>query len=325
MYAELLTEAAADVARGGVVAHVLSGHEDAPERAALALRLLGAVHRLVLEGRVPELAVYYPSVGGTADPLKAWPVFHRVLETHEAEIRARLDAPPQTNEVGRSAPLLGGLLRIAAETRLPVRLLEIGTSAGLNLRFDHFRYDLGSRVYGPAVSPVLLSPAWTNSGPPLDAPLEVAERIGCDPMPIDGASPEGRLGLLSYVWPDQPDRIARLRGACEVAERVPATLVRAGGADFLADLAPAEGVVTVVWHSIMRQYVTPAEWRTIEGSLSRAGEAATPRAPVAHLAFEPRRDDDGVVIFEVTLRLWPGGEPRVIGTAPPHGLPVTWN
>jgi hypothetical protein len=37
--------------------------------------------------------------------------------------------------------LIGGFLRVAAMTRRPLRLLEVGSSAGLNLRWDHYRYE----------------------------------------------------------------------------------------------------------------------------------------------------------------------------------------
>ncbi|MDP9398019.1 MAG: DUF2332 domain-containing protein [Actinomycetota bacterium] len=141
LYAGLLARGADDVPAGGVVAAVLAGHEDDPGDAALALRLLGAVHRIVLEGRGGALARYYPSVGGQADPAAAWPHLLAVLEEHADEVRRGLEQAPQTNEVGRAAPLLGGLLHVAAATGLPVRLLELGASAGLNLNVDAFRVE----------------------------------------------------------------------------------------------------------------------------------------------------------------------------------------
>jgi hypothetical protein len=95
------------------------------------LRLLGAVHRLVLQGRAPELAAFYPSVGGQGRAADAWPAFRRTLAAHRDEVRALLDRPVQTNEVGRAAALYGGLLVAAAgesafERPVNVRLLELG-------------------------------------------------------------------------------------------------------------------------------------------------------------------------------------------------------
>ncbi|NDU73417.1 DUF2332 family protein [Actinomadura sp. DSM 109109] len=326
MYAELLARAADDP--GGAVTGVLgerttTGH---------VLGMLGTVHRLVLDGRVPELAAHYPTAGGTRDPLAAWPAFRDVLAAHAAEIRAGLLDPPQTNEVGRAAPLVGGLLAVADACRsgragaparsLPIRLLEIGASAGLNLRADRFRLLHESGAYGPE-SPVVLPDAWRGL-PPAGPPLAIAERRGCDPNPLDAASPAGRRRLLSYVWPDQAARVARLRAAFEVAARVPATVVKAGAGDFLEGLAPQRGVATVVWHSTMRAYLSPEEAARVDRSIERAGAAATPDAPLAHLSFEGRDASRLDVLHVVTLRLWPGGERVVLGEGPSHGLPTTW-
>jgi hypothetical protein len=67
MYGQLLDRVGADVSEGGVFADVLSGHENDPGPSALALRLLGGLHRLVLDGRAPALRRWYPSVGGRWD------------------------------------------------------------------------------------------------------------------------------------------------------------------------------------------------------------------------------------------------------------------
>lgn len=159
MYAELLTRAAGDP--GEAVTGVLGERTGT----GFILGMLGTVHRLVLEGRAPDLAAHYPTAGGTDDPLDAWPAFRDVLAEHAAEIRAGLLDPPQTNEVGRAAPLVGGLLTIADACRPagapapPIRLLEIGASAGLNLRADRFRFLHEGGAYGPE-SPVVLPDAW---------------------------------------------------------------------------------------------------------------------------------------------------------------------
>src|SRR5690349_3497850 len=105
MYADLLARAADDVERGGPVAGVLAGHEDDPGPSALGLRLLGSVHRLVLERRAGALATYYPSVGGSWQPDAGWVAFQELLEDQTEAVREWLDRAPQTNEVGRSTAL----------------------------------------------------------------------------------------------------------------------------------------------------------------------------------------------------------------------------
>jgi len=149
MYASLLRRVAEDIDEGGVCCTVLSGREHDSGPSALALRLAGSVHRLVLNSEVPELARYYPSVGGAWDAAAGRLAFEAVLRTRAEDVRRWLDHPPQTNEVGRAAALMGGLLRIGETIRLPIRLFELGSSAGLNLRADHLGYtdDAGS-AYG---------------------------------------------------------------------------------------------------------------------------------------------------------------------------------
>jgi hypothetical protein len=154
-YAELLARAAGELAEGEIVWAVLQGHEEDPSDSALALRLMGAVHRLVLRGDAPELAAHYPSAGGR--PHDPWPAFRAVLERHAAELRTLVENPVQTNEPGRCAALLGGFLEVARQTGPPLRLLEVGASAGLNLRFDRYRYELGRSTWGPPNSLVRLT------------------------------------------------------------------------------------------------------------------------------------------------------------------------
>jgi hypothetical protein len=326
LYAVLLQHVADDVESGGPAYDVLRGHEDDPGPSALALRLMGGVHRLVLERRAPALALTYPSVGGTGDPEAAWTALRPVLAEFVDELRARLGQPPQTNEVGRAAALVGGLLRVAAAHARPLRLVEIGTSAGLNLRADRFRIELADgRSVGPAESPVVLTDAWHGRLPSMDRALVVVERAGCDLAPVDPTTTEGRLLLTSYVWPDQLARLERLRGALELAREVPATVVAAGAADFLDGIDLRGGTTTVVWHSVMWQYLGNAERARVDARLEELGDQASDRAGFAHLALEPRRRSPGAAHeMLVALTTWPGGVEQVLGRAPPHGLPTTW-
>lgn len=351
LYEHLLSEAAADVRAGGPTLDVLEPFAAEPPGAALALKLMGSVHRLVLERAAPELATFYPNVGGSGSPEHAWPVFQDLLREHRDAIVDGMARPVQTNEVGRSAALLGGFLAVGRRTGLPLRLLEIGSSAGLNLRWDHYRYGSGDEGWGPAASPVRFAPF--RPAPPLDADVTVASREGVDPDPLDPASPADRLTLCSYVWPDQEARWTRLKGAFEVAASVPAIVEQGGGAAWLEERlrTPAPGMATVVFHSIVMQYVEREERARIVSLMQQAGDAATAQAPLAWLRMEPplshlgrffasedERSDVHEWLFPeapqpeathedlavVSLTPWPGGRTRVVARAGYHGDPVVW-
>jgi hypothetical protein len=202
MYAELLRRSADDVEAGGPVARVLAGHEHDPGPSALGLRLLGSVHRLVLERRAGALAAYYPSVGGTWKAEGGWRAFTALLAEQPDAVREWLDRAPQTNEVGRAPVLYGGLLHLARD--LPLRLLEIGASAGLNLRVDRFAYlDEDGRRFGAATDDLVLTEAWRGRRLEPWPGMRIVERLGSDLAPVDPASNDGRMLLTAYVWPDQ--------------------------------------------------------------------------------------------------------------------------
>ncbi|HUR73721.1 MAG TPA: DUF2332 domain-containing protein, partial [Sporichthya sp.] len=312
MYEALLAFAADDYAAGGPVAEVLAGWTSDPGPAALALRLLGTVHRFALTGQAPELGRLYPSVAGADvepfDPGAAWVAFRDLLVSRFDQVRAGLASPPQTNEIGRSALLIGGLLVLRSQFDLPVRLVEIGASAGLNLRPDQVRIELpdGEGV-GPPGSPVTLSDVWHGMLPPLDRPIEIVDRYGADLDPVDVTAAAGRLRLLSYVWPDQPARINRLRGAFDLAAALPVPVIREGAVQTVSALKPVPGTVTVIWHSVMTQYLPEAERDELRAAFQTLGALATAEAPVARLAFEASRVPSASgVQFGLRLSTWPG-------------------
>lgn len=327
LYAGLLDDVAADVAAGGPCRAAVAPYASEPEGHAAVLRLLCAVHELALEGAAPALAAHYPSCGGTPGP-GVGAAFVATVAEHLDRVRTRTADPIQTNEVGRSAALVGGLL-VIARRGLPVRLLEVGASAGLNLRADRYRYEAGDgSAFGPADSPVRFADPWAGGPvPPLDARLDVVERRGCDARPLDPAAPADVLRLRASLWPDQAERRARLDGALEVAAQVPAAVDRADAGEWaaarLAD--PVEGAVTVLTHSIVAQYLAPVTRRALERALEDAGARATPSAPVAWLRMEPA----GPTHAEVRLTLWPApGRGRagatVLARSAFHGPPVHW-
>ncbi|MEU4195957.1 DUF2332 domain-containing protein [Kribbella sp. NPDC026611] len=327
MYAEVLRLLVDDYEVGGVTVEVLAEYDGRSFGEAIGLRLLAAVHGLVLSGETPELAAFYPSVGGTWDAVLGWEAFKQTMQSRIGEIRSLLAQPPQTNEVGRAASLYGGLLHLVDAVPLPVRLFEIGASGGLNLRADHFRYVADGTTYGAPDSPVVFDEAWTGKVPAAD--LRIAERVGCDIAPVDPLTPNGALTLTSYVWPDMTDRLERLRGALLVAQQVPADIRPEDAVSFVNGMELSEGHVTVLWHSIMWQYLRRTDRTAIEERLAGLGKQATESNPLAHVRLEPHRvlthghNEDGWE-YRIDLQTWPGGELRRLGTATPHGQDLVW-
>ena len=326
LYESLLNRIAADLERGGVSRGVLAGHEDDPGPSALALRVAGSVHRLVLEGDAPELAMFYPSAGGDWNPRSGWKAFGAVLRDQPERVRQRLDQAPQTNEIGRAGALMGGLLHIGESHRLPLRLFEMGCSGGLNLFPDHYFYvDETGAGQGREDSAVRLDGAWRGRRLTPWTDLQVHERVGGDIAPVDVNTADGRLTLMSYVWPDQLARLGRLRDAFEVASEVSAEVRRQDAVSFVRDITVADRTTTVLWHSVMWQYLSRADRDAVTDLVELIGSTATNSAPFAHLYLEPtRRTPEASHEFLVVRRLWPGGETRILGKAAPHGLPTTW-
>jgi hypothetical protein len=316
LYRDLLERAAAEVGRGGAVWGVLRGHEFDPPGSALVLRLMGAVNQMVLTGELPALAALY--VNPDRDPLATWEAFAAALAERRDELRRLAERPVQTNEVGRCAALLPGFLIVAGATGLPLRLLELGSSAGLNLRWDRYRYTAAGFTWGPSDSPLEVQFESLGAGLPAGT-ATVAERRGCDPTPVDPGVEEGRQTLLAYIWPDQRRRVERLLAAIEVARETPAAVDRAAAVGWLGrQLAePRPGLATVVFHSIVIQYLPESERRALTALLAVAGERAEPRAPLAWLRMEPAGER-----ADLRLTIWPGGEERRLGSAGYHGDPV---
>lgn len=309
----LLAGAAADAAAGGVVAELFAGREG-PVGSVPALRLLAALHRAVLARQAPELALHYPTVGGTAGAAGAWEAARRLLADRFDLLAGYAERPVQTNEVGRAAVLLTGLLYAAAQDPRPLRLLEIGASAGLNLNVDRYRYVAGTAALGPSGSPVVLVDPWDGPAPGLTRMPVIAERAGCDPAPVDPTTADGRLTLSSCVWADHVERFRRLGGALAVAADFPARVDRADAAEWLdRRLREPYAGPTVVWQSVVQQYMDPIGRADLAAVLAGSG-------PLLHLAMEPSADDPGRLPLVATTV--PGGAAVQLATAGGHGPPV---
>ncbi|MEX1162946.1 MAG: DUF2332 domain-containing protein [Nitriliruptor sp.] len=323
LYAHLLTTAAQDVLGGGPLADLLVPRVRPGRGDAAGLRLMAAVHRLVLTRRATKLATHFPSVGGTPDLGTAGATFLDAITDHLEVLRVDVERPCQTNEVGRAAGLVVGLLACSAITGLPLAIREVGAAAGLNLRLDHWRYELpGDTIVGDPDGEVVLAGRWRAPVPHADHGFRVVDRRGCDRNPIDPTTAEGRLALSASVWADQPARFERLGAALRTAARVPATVDAASAAAWTREhVTPAAGRVTVVYHSIVEEYLEADERAAFHRAVEAAGAAATEEAPIAWLRMEPSSE---LRHHAVSLRLWPHApELRHLATTGAHGDDVT--
>lgn len=292
--------------------------DPAPGGDALALRLCGGLHFLVRAGAAPGLAALYPPA-----PLPDAAALGEALAPllQGDALLPWLERAPQTNEVGRAAVLMAGLLVAAARFRRPLALYELGASAGLNLQLDRYACDLGGRAAGDSASIVRLAPEWTGSPPPA-AEVRIAGRQGVDLNPFDVRRDRDRL--LAYIWPDQRLRLAQAKAALDIAAAAPPPVTRGDAADWLeqrlAIPGPA-GIARIVMHSVAFQYFPAAAQARVVRHVAQAGAAATGQAPLAWLRFEKLAGEDG---YSLRLRAWPAGEDRLLAWAHPHASSIKW-
>lgn len=304
--------------------HRILNWQGAPQRDALPLRAAGALNALSRSGQHPALTAAYPP--HTADDETLAAAIAQAIAAHDTFLAGFLDSPPQTNEVARSGSLLGGALHLAAMTQLPIDLYEIGSSAGLNLGFDRYAYNLGDKSWGRAEEGVHIDQQWSGAPPPLDAPLTIRSRHACDQNPLDPSSEETRERLLAYCWPDQTARKERLAAALTSAARTGFRVENADAADWVERhfASPGKpGGVRLLMHSIVWQYLPAAIAARIRAAIEKAGAAATADAPIAWLRIEP--EDNHAPTATVSLTLWPTGETKTLGQADFHGRFTKWN
>lgn len=310
-----------DGERGGAVMHRIRCWQGPALADALPLRIAGGLHALHLNRVEPGLAPIY--AGDVPDDIAGRVA--AALEAHEGALLPWLDGPPQTNEAGRSWGFAAAMLWLV-EQGCPDQfaLFELGSSAGINLMMDRYRFDLGGVVAGPDGATLRIAPEWRGQPPP-GRTFAILSTEGCDVAPVDIGDPQQALRLRAYIWPEHAARMARLDAAVAAARQDPPRIARARAADFVAEVLarPAPTAVTrLVMHSVVWQYIPKAERDEITARMEAAGAQATAAAPLAWVMLEANRDTHR---HELTVRWWPGGpRPVRLATAHPHGAWVEW-
>jgi hypothetical protein len=319
--AKIIEAAADDYADKGVVASLLKDWKSDPVAAALGLRLAGAFHYLASAHPESALGEAYKKHGEEWTSQSLRTLIDETARSDEATMQYYIAHAVQTNEVRRAAALLGGFLEVVACTDLPLDLYEIGASAGLLLNWDRYRYDFGS--FGWGGGGLALAAEWKGPRPEWPEYAPVHAREGCDVNPIAYGDDEAVARAAAYIWVEQIDRRERFLKAIAIARNLRPAVARADAGDWLHEKLRGrpEGRATVVYQSVMAQYMSVDARKMVKHAIGNAAQMASASRPVAWLKFEP---DDGGVNFAVDLTVWPGGKLRRLAYAHPHGAWVEW-
>ncbi|OYY68153.1 DUF2332 domain-containing protein [Sphingomonas sp. 28-63-12] len=316
IYARLCTAIANGLTRESKTGARILDWTGEPTRDALPLRFIGGLHALVLAGVDHDLAAIFS--GKTTDEGAIIATLGRVLMRHDDALMPWLDGPPQTNEPGRSGALIYGLLEVARRFGPRIEILEIGSSGGLNLLIDRYRFDLGGTIVGPAESPLTITPEWRGDPPPAAA-IDIVSTRGCDIIPLDVTDPALERRLAAYIWAEKPERQARLKTAIEMVRQSRVRIDHADAADWVeARLAEPQAlsVTRVLMHSVVWQYLPEAVADRIRKAMATSGANATADRPLGWVSMEP---DRALAEQVVTVKTWPGdGSRTVIATAHAH-------
>nr|WP_298926558.1 DUF2332 domain-containing protein [uncultured Erythrobacter sp.] len=295
---------------------------------AMPLRMAGGLHYLLVSGQDDRLARVYS--GQITDQSQIDAITCDLVKTYDTQLLPWLDGPPQTNEAGRAASIMGGLLWLAQRTVPKFELFELGASAGVLTMLDRYRFHLGETAIGPLGSPMQIEPVWKGEGSPPAAPenFQILSVRGCDVAPINLADPDSARRLKSYVWPDAPGRMARIDAAIALAGASAPDLVKQDAGEFVAELLAepqATGVTRAMFHSIMWQYMPASTQNAITDAFEAAGAKASPERPLAWVSLET---DPATFRHELKVRIWDGspdnGETHLLSHAHPHGAWVEW-
>ena len=319
LYEHLACSIAADHELLALAAHAAQG-QPVPNL------LLAAVHFLLLKGQADPLAQFYPSLTPVASsPEAAYPAFRAFCLAHAAAILHLLATRRvQTNEVGRCAYLLPAFTLVAtlAHER-PLALIEIGTSAGLNLLWDQYGYHYGQdAVYGDLRSSVQI--ACTLRGtkrPPLpDRMPAVALRVGVDLHVVDTGDAGEALWLRALVWPEQLERARLLHNAMEITRRSPPELLSGDGVTLLPQVlrtVPEAAAVCVFHTYTINQFSAEARDR-LSAVLAEYGA----RRDIYRLSAEWM----GAPHPQLELTAWQNGQAhhRLLAYCDHHGRWLEW-
>lgn len=217
--------------------------------------LFASVQYLLLNTQDP-LKAYYSSF--TENPLpieEAFLPFKKFVLNNEDSLKALFQTKlVQTNEVRRCAYLYPLFTEIYREHQKPLALIEIGTSAGLQLGVERYNYLYNEELF-VMNSENTLTLSSTNTGEPLPPSIcstpNVKTRIGIDLNPINLKDKNELNWLQALIWPEHSERRNLLLRAAEVVTQLDIQFVRGDAISMLEDIChqvPQDELI-VIFHT----------------------------------------------------------------------------
>lgn len=285
--------------------------------------LLAAVHFHVLRGVSHPLRNFYATVGGNEHG-DAFSNFRDFVITHWDRVAALVETRvTNTNEVARSCVLRAGFAALGERESLPLQLIEIGPSAGLNMIWDRYgmrycRDGVMVTEIAPDAPLVLECELRGEFTPPLSPPPVIAGRIGLERDPVNLSDADHRDWLRALVWPDQPHRLNRLDRAIAIYLGSPPEILHGDALALLPEVlakVPLQEAVCV-YHTIAVYQFSAAMKAGLAAILAEAGR------PLWHLSFEFDGTDYGL-----TLTRHQDGFARTerLAVAQAHGGWLAWH
>jgi hypothetical protein len=275
--------------------------------AGVIFRINAGLHALARSGCHVGLQQLYRTAeaGDLPGPDRLDEVLIDVLAGHTPDLLQWMSGPTQTNEVARVAGFAAALLELNAHASHPCELLELGTSAGLNLNLARYGCLLGGTQCGDRQSTVQIAPHWQGRTPPA-GPLVVERAAGVDLSPLDIRDDDDCERLHAYIWAGERDRTERLRAAIAIGRAHPPQVDTGLASRWLAsELAQPqrEGTRRVVVHSMVVQYMPDVERAAVNAAFALAAATATEHRPLARIGMEWSADRSTV---ELRVTSWDG-------------------
>lgn len=224
--------------------------------------LFGAVHYLLLQGEEHELKEFYPDiVDQVSREDNPFPFLKDFCMKNKDKIKAILGKKlVQTNEVRRCAYLYPVFCYIYNQIKRPLSLIEIGTSAGLQLLWDHYSYSYGDeQVFGNQNSTVHLTSMVRNGEIPyelLTSIPPVNDRLGIDLNITNLTDEDEYLWLKALIWPEHKERLKNLENAVKLLRITPPNLIEGDGVALLPKVikeVPAHTAVCIFHTHVANQ------------------------------------------------------------------------